>query len=76
MKNIKLTDILTHDELVKAVALYNTCDAPEFNRRLATEIIAPAMPRINQSTGQENDARYLAYAIEYAFNQRSGGTDA
>ena len=29
----------------------------------------PALKRINKQTGQENDARFLAYMIEHVFNE-------
>jgi len=35
-------------------------------RLIAERIIAPNLERIDRSTGQDNDAMYLAYAVEYA----------
>lgn len=35
------------------------------HERLLKEIVEPAMPRINQATGQENSPKYMAYCLEY-----------
>lgn len=37
--------------------------------KLVAEIIDPAMSRIEQTTGQPNDARYLAYVLQYAYSK-------
>lgn len=39
-------------------------------KRLCDEIIAPALPAIDERLGQQNDPRYLAYAVAYVL---SGG---
>ena len=41
----------------------------ERTRRLALEVVTPALPHINKITGQENDSSYFAFALEWAFNQ-------
>lgn len=46
----------------------------EFNmgravERVDAEVIAPALSAINARLGQENDARYLAYAVVYAITR-------
>jgi len=33
--------------------------------KIETEVIRPVLPQINQITGQENNARYLAYLLKY-----------
>ena len=65
MKQISISDFLTVSEVVAAIRIY--CEAPEgtFARKCADEIITPVLPRINEKLGQENDALYLAYAVEY-----------
>lgn len=65
MKTVAVTDFLTQHELAlayklkKADAIYN-------------EITLPNIARINETLGQENDAKYLAYAIENVVAQATG----
>lgn len=64
MKRVTIEDILTEDEIKRAVELW--ADSPTgFHKRVLVELIEPNRARINASLGQENDARYLAYLIEY-----------
>lgn len=71
-KLIRVTDFLTEAELARATVLYGELkDTGRFARTLAAEIIEPNMARINQALGQENDARYLAYAVEYVLGEAS-----
>lgn len=64
-----LTDIFTEEEIGKLEELYDSVPDHEFSKRAADEIVTPALPRINAALGQENDARYLAYATQHVFNQ-------
>jgi hypothetical protein len=68
MKTRTLDQLFTAAELNKAIELYEQCrkTGERFNKRCAAEIVEPALARINKTTGQENDASYLAYGIEYA----------
>jgi hypothetical protein len=66
---VLITDFLTKDEIDRAIRLYNEAAPGTFARRCDEEIIAPVIDRINRKLGQENDSRYLAYAVEYVFNQ-------
>lgn len=68
-KTVAIGELFTAEELDRAKALYVAADPGTFARRCAEEIVAPILARINEKTGQENDARYLAYAIEYAMDQ-------
>lgn len=63
MKTVKLGDLFTEEELHEAEAIGSD------HARLRDEIVAPAIERINGVTGQENDADYLAYALEYAIQE-------
>lgn len=63
-KTVTLTDFLTEEEINRAVHLYNT-DRANFHENCLKEIIKPNMARINTSLGQENDADYMAYAVEF-----------
>lgn len=69
MKVISIVDFLTESEIRKAKALYDTADEGTFARRCDEEIIRPVLPRINAALGQENEPRYLAYAVQHVFNQ-------
>jgi hypothetical protein len=53
---------LTANEIALAVTLKDRV-------LVRDEIIKPNMTRINAALGQENDADYLAYAVEYVMNQ-------
>ena len=66
-KTVSLSDFLTEAEIRKAVRLYRQHGpSGALNKVLTEEIISPNITRINKALGQENDPRYLAYAIEYA----------
>ena len=38
---------------------------------LLLEIVKEHIHEINEKTGQENDPKYMAYALEYAFNLKN-----
>lgn len=61
---ITLADFLTEEEIQKAVNLYQT-DRDNFHRRCLAEVIEPNMDRINAALGQDNNASYLAYVVEF-----------
>lgn len=61
---MKLGDIFTVEEFGRAVKIAR--DKPNnLHHRLRDEIVLPALPRINAATGQENNADYFAYLLEY-----------
>lgn len=68
-KVVSIVDFLTESEIRKAMTLYKSASPGTFARRCDEEIIKPVLPRINAKLGQENDPRYLAYAVEHVFNQ-------
>lgn len=70
-KTMTIGDFLTEAEVDKAIKLYKEAAPGSFARRCANEIITPVLPRINAKLGQTNDAKYLAYAVEYALMQAS-----
>jgi hypothetical protein len=45
---------------------------PDFHQWCKTTVVEPNMERINETIGQENDASYIAYAIEYLVSQLRG----
>jgi len=70
MKMMSITDFLTVAEIERAATLYGSLKGSgRFAATVDAEIIAPNMERINKALGQENDSRYLAYAVEYTFMQ-------
>ncbi len=69
-RTIALSDVLTPSEIARARALYREQSDETFNTRVVRELIAPNMARINKALGQENDARYIGYAVEYCLMNR------
>lgn len=66
-KTWTIGELFTGAEIDKAVQLYKQQSSQsKFIDEVVQAIVKPALPRINRLTGQENDARYLAYALEYA----------
>jgi hypothetical protein len=66
-KTISIGELFTVAEIALAAELYKNfrgtgCFAAECERC----VVAPALSRINATTGQQNDARYWAYALEFA----------
>lgn len=68
-KEFQLGDLFTEAEIDRARTLYLRCAPGTFNRIVVEEVVKAAMPRIDRVTGQENDARYMGYALENAFMQ-------
>jgi hypothetical protein len=62
MKQAAIADFLTEAEIRKAIKLKTA-------KPICEQIIKPNLERINKALGQENDAMYLAYAVEYAMGQ-------
>jgi hypothetical protein len=65
MKTVGISDFLTSKEITQARKLYLKTETHLFAKECAELIIKPALAKINQKLGQENDPRYLAYAVEY-----------
>ncbi len=72
VKTLSVGQILTTEEMEQALKLYKECETHQFASRCATEIIAPVISRINRDSEQENDARYLAYCVEYSILRSKG----
>lgn len=66
MKTARISDFLTGDEISQAIKLYKESAPGTFATNCAERIISPNLTRINSSLGQENDPKYLAYAVEAA----------
>lgn len=68
---ITLGELFTTQEIALAAELYkNLKGTGRFARECEACVVAPALPRINQVTGQENNARYWAYALEHALTSK------
>jgi hypothetical protein len=70
-KRITIGDFLTDGEITRAMQLYKS-DRANFHTVVLEQIIRPNMARINQALGQENDPDYLAYMVEWVFNNVYG----
>ncbi len=69
-KTMTLLDFLTQSQIDSALALFKKFkNTGKFATECAKQIIEPNMAEINAKLGQENDAKYLAYACEHVFTQ-------
>jgi hypothetical protein len=69
-KLVTLHDFLTEEEILRAVELYQESPPGTFVRIVDAQILTPNLDRINAALGQENDPRYLAYAVDYILSQQ------
>lgn len=70
-KSIALGQVFTDEQLLWALRIVNTGrTAQEIVSRIEDEITKPALPHINQVTGQENDARYWAYLLVHTLARK------
>jgi hypothetical protein len=69
VKTITLPQFLTESQIAEAVALYEAHGHWDSVAQIQAQVIEPNMVAINEKLGQENDARYLAYAIVHVLTQ-------
>jgi hypothetical protein len=70
MRHVSITQFLTLAEIEQAAALYKAhARTGKFAATVDAEIITPNIERINKALGQENNPRYLAYAVEFVLSQ-------
>lgn len=70
MKTVTITQFLTEAQILLARRLYVTSkDQSDAVAQIHAQVIEPNLGAINEKIGQENDARYLAYAVVNVFNQ-------
>ena len=69
MKTMTLPQFLTEAQIRLAVKLYTEHGDSDAVAQIQTHVIEPNMARINEKLGQENDPRYLAYAVVYVLSQ-------
>ena len=67
-----IEDFLTPAQIAeaRAIYLYHRGVGQSFNtaNQIAHEIIQPNMASIDSKLGQQNDAKYLAYVVQHAFD--------
>ena len=68
MKHLELGTILDRGQIEMILKIGND------PARVTREVIAPILAEINKKSGQENDARYLGYAI-CSILERAGAWD-
>lgn len=61
-RKFKIIDFLTEEQIQQCARIGNATDICE-------QVIAPNIEEINRKLGQENNPKYLAYAVEYALLQ-------
>lgn len=64
-KTIRLGETFTQKEFEEALILLTILGGRQLHNQLRDKIVIPAMDRINEKTGQENNADYWAYLLEY-----------
>lgn len=67
-KSVTLPDFLTDEQIAQAVKLYEAHGMDAVGK-IQAQVIEPNMAAINAKLGQENSARYLAYAVVHACSQ-------
>jgi hypothetical protein len=71
-KTIQLVDVFSYSEVnlaAKIIAEHGRAHSPERKtvaEKIEEQVTRPALDRINKVTGQQNNARYWAYALEHA----------
>lgn len=66
MKQAKVGDFLTDEQIALVFQLWtDKTSAADFREKVLAQVIQPNMAEINRKLGQENDARYLMYALEH-----------
>lgn len=74
-KQVAITDFLTPAQIEQCLALWRQHKGfvgTAFINELVEKVIAPNLLEINRKLGQENDARFLAYAAGYIISQTQG----
>jgi hypothetical protein len=69
-KMITARDILLNEQMLQqAIAIWERGGRAA---EIAKEVIEPNLEAINRHLGQENNPKYLGYAVEYVFTQLGG----
>lgn len=67
-RTFTLPDFLTDAQIAQAADLYQA-HGLDATAAIRAQVIEPNMHAINAKLGQENDARYLAYAVVYVLSR-------
>ena len=68
-----LNELFTKQELELARSIIKTTTTGQLNKQLTERVTEPALAHINKITGQENNARYWAYVLEWALGKEDKG---
>lgn len=67
MKTAIIAEILTPAQIEEVTRLWGLHGPGiTFVNTVTAQVIEPALPEINRKLGQENNARFIAYAIHHA----------
>lgn len=70
MKQAKVSDFLTEQQIALVLHLWDhKTSAADFRQKVLAQVITPNMAEINRKLGQENDPRYLMYALEHMLSR-------
>jgi len=68
MRTMTIDQFLNEDQIKEAIDLKKA-------KAICAKIIEPNLDAINKMLGQENNAMYLSYAVEYAVSKIGGNSD-
>jgi hypothetical protein len=66
-KTVSIDELFTPDELAQALAIWRRLETPA--HEICEKVVKPNMARVNTKLDQENNPLYIAYMIEYVFNE-------
>lgn len=69
MKAVTIPQFLTEAQIAEAVRLFEFHGMWDAVEPIRLHVIEPNLAAINEKLGQENDARYLAYAVVHVLSQ-------
>jgi hypothetical protein len=75
-KSVTLGEVFSEEQLAYARACiqqHNGTVLKTLVEKLVEQVTEPALPHINQVTGQENDPTYWAWMLVYALQRGSNG---
>lgn len=67
----RLGDFLSDEEIIEAWELYKSCDSSTVTNRLMDDFVRPRIRVISEKVGQDCDTRYVAYVLQFVFQQAS-----
>ena len=70
-RSITLPQLLTAAQIDACAALYRSEPAHRFAKVCCDQVIRPNIAEIEERAGQSMDPMYVAYMVQYVFNQAS-----